>query len=137
MHSITYVSTAKTLLSKSAINELLIKSHANNLKFDITGMLLYHEGTFMQVIEGPLDPIFQLWANIKKDPLHHSITTLLDEPVAERAFPQWSMGFKHLCEESAAPGYTDFLSTPPIIKDFFHSPLETKRLLGSFADSLR
>lgn len=137
MHIITYISAARRLLSQEEILHLLVKSRDANESFDITGMLLYHEGTFMQTIEGPTQHVMQLWRNIQKDVRHHHISPILDEPISERVFPHWRMGFRGQLKEDTTPGFSDFLSSPATIAEFVNSPLEAKRLLANFASTLR
>lgn len=139
MHTITYVSTACQRFSAEALEHLLEKSRDRNAEHGITGMLLYKGGNFIQTIEGPEPAIAQLYRNIQADPTHHSVTTLLDEAILERAFPDWSMGFADLNAGNPAeiPGYTDFLRNPAAINDFMISPSQAKQLISVFTQSLR
>lgn len=137
MHLLVYVSSAWTFPTRADIKSLLVKSRDANSRFGITGMLLYYEGTYMQVIEGPQDPLQQLWRNIQKDPAHHRVTKVFEDEISERVFPEWSMGFKYLDDEKTLPGYTPFLSQPDVVREYLDSPYEAKRLLASFAGSLR
>lgn len=51
-YAISYVSTAKKSLSETEIRQILNDSENNNNKQNITGLLLYSEGNFFQIIEG-------------------------------------------------------------------------------------
>ena len=46
----------------------------------------------VQVLEGFPDVIQTLYAAIEQDVGHHSVTKLIDEPIAARSFGDWSMG---------------------------------------------
>lgn len=91
-----YVSTAHHELSDAELDEILAVSVRNNAQRAITGMLLYIDGCFMQVIEGEAQPVIDTLARIMADPRHHSITVLSEADTTEREFSRWSMGFKRL-----------------------------------------
>lgn len=139
MHTITYVSTAKSPFSEEQLLALLEKSRENNAKFDITGMLLYRSGNFMQAIEGPADAARQLYSNIRRDPTHHNIITLIDEPIAERNFGNWHMGFANL-SNSDLSGIEGFY---PIFRESLKEnqlpikPSTARMLLFTFRQSVR
>jgi hypothetical protein len=82
-----------------------------NQQQEVTGLLLYNEGTFIQVIEGTRDVIQDLFQIIKKDPRHSNIVKLLDESIESRAFPDWSMGYRKISNEQLAdiPGFSNFM----------------------------
>lgn len=138
MRTITYVSSAKDFFSESELLDLLEISRANNAKFNITGLLLYKEGAFMQAIEGPEDAIFQLYKNICSDQSYHNVITLIDEPITERVFPDWYMGFASLTPESVSliAGYSRFLHDE-LPADFIQSLSHAKCLLGTFHQKVR
>lgn len=50
MFSLTYVSSVVEPFSERELGELLPKSRENSRRLDITGMLLYKDGNFMQVL---------------------------------------------------------------------------------------
>lgn len=87
---------------ESTLAGILESSQRNNTRNHITGMLLYYGGSFMQVLEGEKAAVHETYARICRDPRHQGITIMMDEEVAERQFPQWSMGYRHLRAEDAA-----------------------------------
>ena len=68
----------------------------NNEQRSITGMLLYSDGNFLQVLEGEKEAVLQTFKHIEKDPRHRDVFVLLEQDIAERQFSSWSMGFKQL-----------------------------------------
>jgi len=48
-----YVSAATNRFNPAELRELLRLARLKNQQLDVTGMLLYHEGSFLQVLEGP------------------------------------------------------------------------------------
>jgi len=83
-----------------------------NEKNDITGLLLYANGLFLQVVEGPASAIDELMARLARDPRHHGINVLSSTEVTEREFAQWSMGFKHVSQSDLReyPHFAPFFS---------------------------
>jgi len=94
MHYVIYMSTAVKPFTDDELKELLIQSRRNNLRDNITGMLLYSRGSFVQVLEGDKEPLEALYVKILADKRHRSIFQLAYKPLEKRNFPHWSMGFK-------------------------------------------
>jgi hypothetical protein len=139
MYLLVYVSSASELFSDEALIELLKKARENNHKLDITGMLLYKDGNFMQLLEGPKDAVLGLVSKIKLDPRHHGFLALLQQEQAQREFSDWEMGFKKLDAKSAleVPGYSDFLDVPLSSQEFILNPTKSLKLLLNFKKMMR
>ena len=93
MKNIVYVSTAVKLMHENQLLDILHNSRLHNAALNISGILLYADGTFIQVLEGKDTVIDALYARIKADQRHKNIITLIDEPINEKSFAQWLMGF--------------------------------------------
>ena len=139
MYMIVYVSSAVELFSEQELMTLLEKSRKNNSTLDITGMLLYKDGNFMQFLEGPKEAVLALIATIKLDARHRGIIILLHEDHAEREFKEWSMGFKKLDSNASleVPGYSDLLELPLTSEQFLLNPSKALKLLLSFKNVMR
>ena len=111
---IVYRSKATDSFSKADLMELLKGSVQRNTWAGITGLLLYHDGNFMQVLEGEEAVVVALLSKISRDPRHHHIIPLIHEPIEERYFPNSAMAFRNLdtAELRNLPGYSEFLNTP-------------------------
>jgi hypothetical protein len=97
-----YVSTAREELSVAELDRILESAAKYNAISGITGVLLYAGGTFMQVLEGGEAEIDETFARIREDPRHSSLIVIERAPIAERSFPQWSMGFRRVGATEAA-----------------------------------
>ena len=93
LRSIVYVSHATRPMSQSDLDRLLANAQYRIAREDITGCLLYCEGNFIQLIEGPAEPLQRLYASICADTRHAGIYQIVDEPVASREFSGWAMGY--------------------------------------------
>jgi hypothetical protein len=91
-----YTSRAVKPFTPQELEHLLDRARTRNLLCAITGMLLYDYGAFLQVLEGPEKGVNEVFGWIERDPMHRSIQVLEREPIAERAFADWSMGFVDL-----------------------------------------
>jgi hypothetical protein len=90
--------------------QLLEKCRSNNATCDVTGMLLYQNGSFFQVLEGNRGTVERLFDKIAIDPRHKRVTKVILEPIAERAFGDWTMGYPQITSKELAeiPGLNDF-----------------------------
>ena len=93
LRSIAYVSTAVRLLDGNQLLELLNTSRERNHRDDITGLLLYSNGRFIQCIEGPEAALRNLYGDISVDSRHKNVTLLVDESISGRDFGSWTMGY--------------------------------------------
>ena len=105
-----YASSAVGIPDAAALASVLGQSRRNNPQVDVTGMLLYTEGTFFQVLEGPPAAVDATFATIAADPRHARAVTIIRERIARRAFGEWSMGYVTAtpAELVAASGMNDF-----------------------------
>lgn len=112
MLQLVYVSSATKLFTKSQLEELLRTSRTNNQAAGVTGMLLYKDGNFIQVLEGDGEKVLTLFQRISADERHFGVSVLLRQEVSDRDFPEWSMGFRDLNDPDVQrlPGYSDFLN---------------------------
>ena len=108
-----YISSEAKAYDENSLLDLLELARHENKKHGVTGLLLYHDGCFMQVIEGAEIDIDQLFANINADTTHKDLLCLLRTPIEERDFTDWSMGFEHLREDDPR-GFSDYLSASPM-----------------------
>ncbi|WP_367846661.1 BLUF domain-containing protein [Rhodoferax sp. WC2427] len=91
--SLVYVSSARLPLGEPALEQLLCKARDRNQQNALTGVLLYNGGNFMQYLEGPAPALQETYRRIARDPLHENVIELLLEPIAERSYSRWDMGF--------------------------------------------
>lgn len=138
MFFIIYISSADKPFTKPELLSLLDKCHENNAKLEITGMLLYKDGNFMQVLEGEEETVRNLYNKITGDSRHHGAINLLQGNQPERQFPEWSMGFRDLNspETLAAPGYSEFMNYKLTGEEFSADPTRAQKLLLSFKKNM-
>ena len=80
-------------LHTTQIQRILEVSRKWNSEHDITGALLFGEGHFAQVLEGPFTILRSTFGFIACDKRHRNVRLLECGPVLERAFDSWSMAY--------------------------------------------
>lgn len=112
IRQIIYVSSSIQELAEEALHSLLVQARRNNEKNDVTGLLFYHLGIFLQVLEGPPEAIEQLFSKISDDSRHKRVIILLDEMLDSRDFENWRMGYANV-KQNPPEGVVDLV-------DFYH-----------------
>jgi hypothetical protein len=112
LHEIIYLSRASEPMSTEALAALLEKSRIDNVARGITGVLIYHQQEFLQLIEGERKAVETLYQAICNDVRHQQTYTMWSNPITERSFADWAMGFVAPREADlrGRPGYEPLLS---------------------------
>lgn len=134
MFSTVYVSTATVPFWDDEIAALLAQSRENNTKLDLTGILLFKNGQFMQALEGPERAVRALIDIISKDERHTDVRILSEEEVEVRQFPSWTMGYRGVTDTSIKeiPGYDRFFETAGGQTSSWATPSRARFLLDWF-----
>jgi len=108
-----YSSVAVNNFREDDLPGLLSKARNANVARGITGMLVYINGNFLQVIEGAEAAVDELLAKIMKDSRHKRTLVMVREPITTRSFADWSMGFQALllADVEALIGENDFFDS--------------------------
>jgi hypothetical protein len=127
-----YSSTASSSFGESEIPGLLAQIRKNNEALGVTGMLLYIEGSFFQVLEGGPAVVDALIGKIQTDRRHARITIVIREPIPKREFSEWTMGFEAigLSEAGTLLGENDFFQSGSCIARL--NPGRARKLLSAF-----
>lgn len=92
-YRIIYSSQAMADLSVDALEEILVDARAGNEARGITGVLVYVEGVFLQILEGDKDAVLGLMDNITRDTRHSSVTVFHEAAVDQPLFSDWRMAY--------------------------------------------
>lgn len=101
--SLVYVSTATTSLTSADLRVLAEQSRRHNAAADITGVLLYRNGSFLQMLEGDQHEVEALVASIRADSRNHDVTVVRRRDQPTRDFPNWTMGLGEIGPASTGP----------------------------------
>ena len=94
MIQVLYVSSGAGRISLDDVSRILAVARRNNGKSGVTGMLLFCDGNFLQLLEGSAAAVDQTLERIARDRRHKNMTVLLRAPISSRSFVDWSMGFE-------------------------------------------
>jgi hypothetical protein len=92
LFALVYTSQATKGFDDSTLMEIFAISRRNNLRDQITGFLIYREGYFLQLLEGPEAKVRECFARIQKDHRHRALVLQGEAHSSERMMPDWSMG---------------------------------------------
>jgi hypothetical protein len=95
---LVYASAASPKFQPSDQTAILNTARKRNAEIDVTGMLLFVEGSFLQVLEGEVAVLDALLARIRSDSRHDKVVLLLREQIQARSFADWTMGFTKLTQ---------------------------------------
>ena len=101
IRTICYVSTAVQSLTEQGLSKLYEQVIENNKEKYVTGVLLFSDGNFMQIMEGEDDVLETLYQKIREDDRHHHLFKLVDHFIDERIFEYYSNGFTIVTDEKA------------------------------------
>jgi hypothetical protein len=93
-----YIST-KNMLPDGEIFRIQEQAQRNNARDDLTGVLLFNRSYFLQCLEGEREQVSRVFVAIAADQRHRQATILHAADIAERGYPDWSMGLL----DSASP----------------------------------
>lgn len=99
MHHIIYLSYATVPFGKPQLEWLLTQARTFNASHQVTGILLYGNEQFLQVLEGEEQTLRSLYDHIRQDPRHRDVTTFADKEIPTRAFNDWHMAFQPLAPQ--------------------------------------
>ncbi len=93
MHRVIYRSRATRYFSVQGVEALSATCRRKNAALELTGILVFHEGRFFQVLEGEDQALLNVMQSITKDTRHMQLELLEHGPVERRAFQTWRMGY--------------------------------------------
>ncbi len=88
---------------RAALAKILASARRNNASRGVTGALLFSDGCFAQVLEGPREAVEEVFETIQCDPRHSDVTIMHLHEVEQRSFGGWSMAFAGIDGVSVDP----------------------------------
>jgi|GEM_PF-705975 hypothetical protein len=102
IRQIVYVSSGVCEYAPDEVKKIADAGCRNNAENGITGILLYYNGNFMQLLEGAPNVVDETFERISSDDRHSGILKLQDAIVGERSFPDYNMGFCSIARDAAS-----------------------------------
>lgn len=93
MYQLSYCSKASNDVNEEVIEDILETARKRNESLGVTGCLVFHKHSFVQIIEGEKEQIQFLYQQIKQDARHREVVLLWEGINDSRAFSDWNMAF--------------------------------------------
>ncbi|TGV03147.1 BLUF domain-containing protein [Flavivirga rizhaonensis] len=93
LKTICYISDSCQEESLNTLKNLFSKAKKNNLKFNITGILIYSNANFLQVLEGNETNVNDTFKRISLDTRHRNLFKVIDINTQQRIFEDYNFGF--------------------------------------------
>ncbi len=93
IYQLAYCSLSSGEVTPARLDDILDVSNRNNLREDVTGVLMCHDGMFFQILEGERGTVRRRFDKIKQDPRHMAVTIMFEYETEDRSFSDWTMGF--------------------------------------------
>lgn len=110
LYNLIYRSQAAFPFSDEVLTGLLMECRMKNSQKNISGILLYGYGFFIQMLEGDKHDVRSLFfEKIMHDTRHNAVKILSEGPSYKRLYPEWSMAFRPYDPEALLDvvGYVD------------------------------
>ena len=88
-----YSSVATEKMPKSKLYKILLVARSRNEISDVTGLLMFINGVFLQILEGERDVVCTLMKKISSDPRHSNVKVFREADVEQRTFSSWRMAY--------------------------------------------
>jgi hypothetical protein len=93
VYHLLYRSFKSDYFDENEVGKIVASSLLNNTHLGITGILMYRDGIFIQLLEGDEDDLLKLYEeHICKDKRHHDCKVLVSKDNQTRIFNGWNMG---------------------------------------------
>ncbi len=98
IRQLIYVSEAQKSLTKLDFNAIIKVAIKNNEEMGITGILIFENGHFFQLLEGEAIHIDNLLSILRKDSRHKNIQIIYDKINSNRLVANWAMSYLDLTD---------------------------------------
>ncbi|PKD18880.1 hypothetical protein APR41_17305 [Salegentibacter salinarum] len=134
-YAISYVSTANPALSETEIQEALDFSKDWNNNHNITGILLYSQGNFFQVLEGEEQLLKDLIDRIKTDERHQNVITIFQKSIPNTQFDGYQADFISLNDRYNDENFDTYLAQISLLNPSIQSSV--KYILNKFTEGIK
>lgn len=131
---LVYVSAATIEISEDDFNSIIRTLLKIIPSRGITGMILYSEGSFLQLIEGKRHEVDMVYERIREDYRHTNILKIYEESVDRRYFKEWCVAVANLpaCKLEGIHGCSDFFRSGKTLRELEETT--ARKILNAFKD---
>ena len=88
-----YYSRASKEMTEKEINEILATAHERNKDLCVSGILIYYNGYFVQLLEGNRVPVNQIFQCISNDERNENVTVMSVREIVHKSYKGWDMAY--------------------------------------------
>ena len=110
LKTICYISDSVHDKSMKILEDLYLKARTNNSKNNITGILIYIDRSFLQVLEGEEKIVNETFKKISIDARHKNIFNIIDSPIEQRIFEDYNFGFTTINDKKELNNLFEYLN---------------------------
>ncbi|GAB5399159.1 MAG: hypothetical protein Aureis2KO_07440 [Aureisphaera sp.] len=99
-------------MEETDIQQLLEHTETSNNARNISGILVFKDGNFFQILECPIaekENLVSLFEKIKNDPRHYNVIKIIERHNRSRLFETYRSSFKVLLNPSEIKGVYNYL----------------------------
>ena len=93
MYTLSYYSTSVECYAGKQLEDILSKARIFNSANGITGCLIFYNGTYVQILEGPKESLKDLYSRIEMDRRHSDVRKFSEDKIEYRTFSGWGMAY--------------------------------------------
>ena len=108
--TICYISDSLDYNSLDKLTTLYLKAKSNNIKNNITGVLIYKNQNFLQVLEGEETLVDKTFERIKHDTRHRNLFKVINTSIQERIFEDYNFGFTIIDNKKGLNNLNNYLA---------------------------
>lgn len=105
-------SSVSNITDYSDLDTILKQAVNHNLAHNITGILLFDDQHFLQILEGEESELNKLIKTIQQDPRHHEVLIKIAGNLEHRNFEDWSMRLSFAAKGAITPIHEIENNTP-------------------------
>jgi hypothetical protein len=138
-YQLVYSSQATQPMAVADLEKILVDARTGNELRDVTGVLIYVDGVFLQILEGAKDTVLDLLKSIALDTRHNSLKVFSQLEVEEAAFHSWRMAYLNATPEqlSAWAGLAGTATMDEIFADIDQHPQRVAGVARGILQALR
>lgn len=135
---VIYSSQATTPMSVADLEQILVDAREGNERRGVTGALVYVDGVFLQILEGPEAAVRGLMGSIAKDTRHSALKVVHEAEVDPPMFSTWKMAYLTPTPGEVAGwlGLQGTASLEQILAEVHQSPSQAPRVAEGILSAL-
>ena len=102
MYYLLYWGVKSGKFKESDLIDILVRARQHNVRSSITGALIYCQGTFIQLLEGPELEVRRLFDSISRDERLAALDVVSQGNISQRHFDSWAMKYGEIDQETIA-----------------------------------